>query len=366
MGGAGIRRLLGRFGSALAACQAGPRAWPAASIGATVCQAASQLDGALIEADRRWLSEPDHHCLRFTDPLFPPQLAEAPAPPALLFLRGNPDWLCQPQIAVVGSRHPTAGGKDNAYAFSRALAESGLLITSGLAEGVDSAAHRAALDVGRPTLAVLGTGVDRIYPPRNHELAAAVAANGALISEFPPGTGARREHFPRRNRIVVGLSLGTLVIEAALQSGALISARQAVEAGREVFALPGSIHNPLARGCHRLIREGAHLVETAGEIIELLRPAGWRLGDQLNQRLADRSQCPPAATQQAPTLPNGLPHDPDYRQLWQALEHSPASAAQLQERTGLTAPALSSMLLRLELEGLVEARGGRYQLHKAS
>ena len=267
---------------------------------------------------------------------------------------------------MVGSRHPTAGGKDNAYAFTRALAESGLLITSGLAEGVDSAAHRAALDVGRATLAVLGTGVDRIYPPRNRELAAAIAANGALISEFPPGTGARREHFPRRNRIVVGLSLGTLVIEAALQSGALISARQAVEAGREVFALPGSIHNPLARGCHRLIREGAHLVETADEIIELLRPAGWRLGDQLSQLLANRSQPPPsAATEHASALPSSLPRDPDYLQLWQALEHSPASADQLQKRTRLTAPALSSMLLRLELEGLVEARGGRYQLRNA-
>lgn len=356
LGGAGIRRLIETHGSALGAWQAQPQ-WQRLGLSAALCQAALQVDRAAIDADREWLQAPGHHLLPFADPLFPPQLSDTPAAPALLFLRGDPGYLCQAQIAVVGSRHPTAGGRDNAYEFARRLAESGLLVTSGLAEGVDSAAHRAALDVGRATLAVMGTGIELIYPARNAGLAADIAAHGALISEFPPGTPARRDHFPRRNRIVVGLSLGTLVVEAALKSGALISARQAVEAGREVFALPGSIHNPLARGCHRLIRDGAHLIETADEIIAMLQSAGQHLGQQVRERLGSAST--PAAS--APgTAPAGFPGDPDYLALWQALDLSPSSAVQLQSRTGLTAQALSSMLLRLELEGFVEARAGRY------
>ncbi|MBD8525214.1 DNA-processing protein DprA [Pseudomarimonas arenosa] len=357
LGGGGIRRLLDIHGNALAAWRALPHGGLQAGLTPAVVKSAAKLDLAALEQDRAWLASPDCHLLPCTDPLFPPQLAETPNAPALLFLRGDPQLLCQPQVAVVGSRNPTAAGRDNAYAFARALAEAGLLITSGLAEGVDSAAHRAALDAGRPTLAVMGTGVDRIYPAHNARLAAEIVGHGALISEFPPGTPARRDHFPRRNRIVVGLSLGTLVIEAALKSGALISARQAVEAGREVFALPGSIHNPLAKGCHRLIRDGAHLIETADEIIAMLGPAALRLGQQLQQRLGEAARVDDPGSE---LLPAGLPGDPDYQRLWRALDHSPSSAVQLQQRTGLTAQALSSMLLRLELDGWIDARAGRY------
>lgn len=358
LGAVGLRRLHDTYGSALAAWQAAPRQWHrACGLSSSVCAAAEKPDQAALEQDRAWLAKPHHHLLTLADPLFPPQLSDSPAPPALLFVRGNLDWLCQPQVAVVGSRHPTGGGRDNAYAFARHLAESGLLITSGLAEGVDTEAHRAALDAKQPTLAVMGTGIDLIYPARNARLADEIAERGALISEFPPGTQARRDHFPRRNRIVVGLSLGTLVIEAALQSGALISARQAMEAGREVFALPGSIHNPLARGCHKLIRDGAQLVENADEIIAMLQPAAQRLGAQLQARLAEDAGAAQAAEL---ATPSSVGDDPAYLSLWRALDHSPSSAVQLQSRTGLTAQTLSSMLLRLEMEGLIEANAGRY------
>jgi DNA processing protein len=198
---------------------------------------------------------------------------------------------------------------------------------------------------------VMGTGPDRVYPSGNRRLAARIAAEGALVSEYPPGTDARREHFPRRNRIVVGLSLGTLVIEAALQSGALISARLAAEAGREVFALPGSIHNPLARGCHRLIRDGAALVESADEILQALGEPARALGLQLRSRL---SKVRDGAAAERPA------DDPEQQRLLAALGHDPVPMEQLVARTGLTVDALSSMLLVLELEGRVAAAHGRY------
>jgi DNA processing protein len=199
----------------------------------------------------------------------------------------------------------------------------------------------------------MGTGPDRIYPAMQRGLAHRIAAQGALVSELPPGTGAQKDNFPRRNRIIAGLSLGVLVVEAALRSGALITARQAGEAGREVFAIPGSIHNPMARGCHRLIREGVGLVETAQEILDALAPLARELGAALRRRIDD-------AVGARPAVAAGPPDDPDQARLWQALGHDPVGLDQLASRTGLTVPALSSMLLVMELEGRVSAVHGRY------
>jgi len=192
-------------------------------------------------------------------------------------------------VAIVGARNASAAGLAHARTFACALAQAGFAITSGMADGIDGAAHTAALDAGAITLAVVGTGPDRVYPRKHHALAQRIAANGAMISEFAPGTAARADHFPRRNRIISGLALGTLVVEAGLQSGSLITARLAGEQGREVFALPGSIHNPLARGCHRLIRDGVQLVESPAEIIETLAPATRMLGGELAARLSAKT-----------------------------------------------------------------------------
>jgi DNA processing protein len=260
-------------------------------------------------------------------------------------------------VAIVGARSASVAGMAHASAFARALAQAGFAITSGMADGIDGAAHTAALDAGASTLAVIGTGPDRVYPRKHHALARRIAAQGALISEFPPGTGARADHFPRRNRIIAGLSLGTLVVEAGLRSGSLITARLAGEQGREVFALPGSIHNPLARGCHRLIRDGARLVETAAEIIETLTPAARMLGGELAARLGSAG----VAASEGDTT-SAASDDPAYRDLCGALGHDPATLDELVQRTGQTASALSSMLLMLELQGRVETLpGNRYQ-----
>lgn len=308
-----------------------------------------------IAADLAWLAGPGHRLLRCTEADFPPQLESVARPPAALFVDGDAAVLLQPQIAVVGARSASAAGLANARAFSRALAATGLVVTSGLAEGIDGAAHTAALDAGTPTVAVMGTGPDLVYPRAHRALAARIAAHGALVSEFPPGTTARPEHFPRRNRIIAGLALGTLVIEAGLRSGSLITARLAGEQGREVFALPGSIHNPLARGCHRLIRDGARLVESVDEVLDALRPLAQALGAELAARLDDDGNGAPAAG-------GGWRDDPDYRRLLDALGHEPTALEELAERTGLGAAALSSMLLMLELEGVVAGlAGGRYE-----
>jgi DNA processing protein len=224
-------------------------------------------DVARLDADLAWLALPGHHLLRCTEADFPPQLEHIPQPPAALFVVGDAGALLYPQVAIVGARAASAGGLAHAAGFARALTQAGFAVTSGLADGIDGAAHAAALEVGGWTVAVMGTGPDLVYPRKHQALATRIAAHGALVSEFPPGTGARADHFPRRNRLIAGLSLGTLVVEAGLRSGSLITARLAGEQGREVFAVPGSIHNPLARGCHRLIRDGVRLVDEAAEIV---------------------------------------------------------------------------------------------------
>lgn len=324
-------------------------------------------DEVQLAADLAWLAEPGHRLLRCTEADFPPQLENIPQPPAVLFVVGDASLLLYPQVAIVGARGASAAGLAHARAFARALADAGFAITSGMADGIDGAAHTAALDAGAKTLAVIGTGADRVYPRKHHALARRIAAHGVLVSEFPPGTPARPDHFPRRNRIISGLALGTLVIEAGLRSGSLITARLAAEQGREVFALPGSIHNPLARGCHRLIRDGARLVETAAEIVETLTPAARMLGGELTARLdaVGGETLGPAQAEGGADLAcahSGEWGDSEHRRLLAELGHAPTTLDELVQRTGQSAAALSAMLLMLELEARVEPLpGNRYQ-----
>jgi len=350
-----LRKIVETSGSAAAAVELTRAEWRAS--GAEDATLDRLRDPDLVPAsDLAWLDVADQHLIGWDDPDYPALLRRIPSPPPALFIAGDPNLLWHAQIAVVGSRNATAGGVDNARDFARALISAGLTITSGMAEGVDAAAHLAALDAKAPTIAVVGTGTDVIYPRRHARLAARIRATGAIVSEFLPGTEARADHFPRRNRIIAGLALGTLVIEAAERSGALITARLAGDAGREVFAVPGSIHNPLARGCHRLIRQGAALVEDAREVIEALAPVAAELADALRARLRDADA---ADTAFAAGVPVAAP-DASERKLIAALGHDPVGIDQLVERTGLTVAELSSMLLVMELQGLVAAEHGRY------
>ncbi|HEX5487940.1 MAG TPA: DNA-processing protein DprA [Rhodanobacteraceae bacterium] len=357
LGGAGMRVLLQRAGSARAACADIRRYRQGVGLDPPALDWIAHPDAARLDDDLAWLAAPRHRLLRCDEADFPPQLETVPQPPAALFVAGDPAVLLAPQVAIVGARSATAQGLVTARDFARTLSRAGLVITSGMAEGIDGAAHAAALDAGRPTVAVVGTGPDQVYPRKHRQLADRIVENGAIVSEFPPGTEARPSHFPRRNRLIAGLALGTLVIEAGLQSGSLITARLAAESGREVFALPGSIHNPLAKGCHRLIRDGARLVETAAEVIEALAPAGQALGAELRARLEAPDSSPGPA-------PGGSSRsqDADYAALLSALDDVPVSLDELAGRTGLAPAALSSMLLLLELEGVVApAVNGRWQ-----
>jgi DNA processing protein len=298
---------------------------------------------------RDWLGRPGCQRIEPGQPDFPAQLLAIPDPPEALFVRGNAALLARPQLAIVGSRGPTPAGRETAFAFARRLAGAGLAITSGLASGIDSAAHRGALAGGGYTLAVCGTGLDRVYPPHNRALAEEIAAHGVLVSEFPPGTPPLPHHFPRRNRLISGLSLGVVVIEARHRSGSLITARLAAEQGREVFALPGSIHNPLARGCHRLIRDGAQLVESPEEVLGGLQ-------SDLFQALAVGPAQVPAAIGIS-----GGPLDSDSKILLNACGFEPVDVDVLVERTGFSAAVVASMLLMLELRGEIEpSAGGLY------
>src|SRR5450432_1154031 len=339
VGAVGLREVIGQHGSAAAVIDyargearlpEAARAWLAAP------------DAALIERVLLWLEHGDHHLILWGSEDYPPLLHNVHNAPMALFVRGDPTHLWAPQIAIVGARSASAGGLANARSFARAFVQAGNAITSGLAEGIDGAAHTAALDACGATIAVLGTGPDLVYPRQHEDLAARIAAHGALVSEFPPGTAGKPEHFPRRNRIIAGLSLGTLVIEASLNSGSLITARLAAERGREVFALPGSIHSPLARGCHRLIRDGAKLIETADEVLDELHSVGALLADGLRQRLAFQENPAQSVSAQAETA---HAHDPDYVSLPAATAAAPAAMDELVARTGLSAAALSSMLL---------------------
>lgn len=306
-------------------------------------------DAAGIERDLRWLDGPGRYLLTAGDPRYPPQLAAVPGCPPALFVRGDPAALSRPQLAIVGSRSATAAGRETAFEFAAQLAAAGLVITSGLAVGIDAAAHRGALHARGNTIAVCGTGLDRVYPDGHAALADGIAANGALVSEFPTGTKPLAHNFPRRNRLLSGLARGVLVIEAAARSGSLITARLAGEQGRDVMALPGSIHNPLARGCHRLIKDGAALVETVADVLETLGLMVLATPANSGAEAHDRMEIP------------GGRLDSGAEILLNALGFGPTDLDRLVERTGLAVQSVISKLQLLELEGRVESlAGGRY------
>ena len=301
-------------------------------------------DWSAVDADLAWLAtSPRNHIITLHDATYPLLLKEIADPPLVLFVHGDLAVLNRPQIAMVGSRNPTPPGVDNAHAFAQSFAHTGLTITSGLALGIDAACHEGALAAKGYTIGVMGTGLDRVYPKRHHALAHEIAVLGALISEFPPGTPPLKENFPRRNRIISGLSLGTLVIEASVNSGSLITARCAADQGREVFAIPGSIHNPLARGCHALIRQGAKLVESAHDVLEELQVTLPLLPEE-----TARTGVATAALTQEQQI------------ILEQLGFEPTPMDRIVERTALTADVVSSILLLLELQGQVMSSGAQY------
>lgn len=356
-GGRNTARLTEAFGS--------PRLWAEHSDAElTACGIKPGLVRALRQPPPDWMSRalawleaPEHHLITLDDPLYPPLLREIDDPPAALFLVGDPGLLVRPQVAIVGSRSATPGGLDHARSFAAALARAGFIVTSGLAAGIDARAHEGCLDVGGVTLAVTGTGPDTVYPARNKPLARRIIETGALLTPFAPGVEVKPGNFPARNRIISGMSLGTLVIEAGLRSGSLITARLASEQGREVFAIPGSVHNPQARGCHQLIRQGARLVETAEEVIEELAPLAGNLAGTLKSLLATIDE---PDLDKAGASPHIL-SDPDYDRLLEAIGFDPTPVDNIIRRSELTTAAVSSMLLIMELDGRVIAHpGSRY------
>jgi len=343
--------LLQKFSSVTALVAAPPDILRAAGADARLAAWLQSPPQQFLAQDRRWLEGDGRHFIVWGAKDYPQQLAQIGDAPIGLFVRGNPALLSLPQLALVGSRNPTPPGKETAQHFASQLSHCGLAITSGLAVGIDAASHQGALEAAGTTLAVCGTGLDVGYPAANRSLADQIAAKGVLISEFPPGTPALKENFPRRNRIISGLTLGTLVVEAALRSGSLITARLAAEQGREVFAVPGSIRNPLAHGCHQLIRQGARLVETAQDVLDELSPPTGRHWSVA----ADAVKIPEISGAFGARL------DKEYEILLDALGFEPAGVDLLVVRTGLRADEVASMLLILELAGHVDSYpGGLY------
>lgn len=336
LGGQSLRRLLAAFGlpqQVLAAGRAALAKVVSAEIAARIL---ADVDSPAVDAALEWAAAAGNAVLTLADGEYPQSLLETPDPPALLYLRGRRELLARPGLAVVGSRNATPQGIGNAEQFARAFSAAGLTIVSGLALGIDAAAHRGGLDAAGSTIAVLGTGADIFYPPRNRALGERIAREGLIVSEFPLGTPPQGANFPRRNRVISGLARGCLVVEAALASGSLITARLAAEQGREVFAIPGSIHSPHAKGCHALIKQGAKLVESAEDLLQ-------ELG-------VNTFAARPATT------------DPVVTGLLAHLGYDPCDIDTLCARSGLTAAAVSAMLLQLELDGRVGSLpGGLYQ-----
>ncbi len=353
LGNLRMARLHEHFGSLRAALDAGRPALRAAGLPEAVCSELAHCGRDSIRADLDWFeAAPNRHLLTLADPDYPPLLRRLENAPPVLFVEGDLNALWRAQIAMVGSRNASRSGLGIARDFAAHFARLGIVVSSGLAEGIDGAAHAACLDAGGSTVAVFGTGLDLVYPQRHRNLAQRIIGQGALVSEFPIGTPPLPEHFPRRNRIIAGLALGTLVVEASLKSGSLITARLATECGRDVFAIPGSIHDPRARGCHELIRNGATLVTAAEQLVEALQPIGHELGAALRARLATQ----PAAAIAA------MEPDAGNTRLLEAIGFAPTDFDSLVGATGLTAGAISSMLMSLELDGHVaDLGGGRFQ-----
>lgn len=358
LGAAQARQLLASFGSPEAVLRAPPsslRGFVSSSLASAIAGPAPEAFSERLLRCRDWLGASEHRrYLTVGDADYPPLLLQTVDPPLLLFAEGALHRLSARAIAIVGSRHPTAQGEENARAFAAALSREGLVVVSGLARGIDAAAHEGALLGAGGTVAVLGAGPDAPYPSQNAKLAARIVAHGGtLLSEYAPGTPPLKENFPRRNRIIAGLSLGTLVVEAALRSGSLITARLATEAGREVFAVPGSIHSPQSKGCHALIKQGAKLVEVATDVLEELRLVEVGLAED-----GADSKSPVGADDG-----DDVATDPILR----ALGHDPASIDALQARTGWPTADLAAGLLELELQGKVaRLPGGLYQRRAAA
>jgi DNA processing protein len=342
VGREGARRLLAAFGSAEQVFAASSAA-RSQVVGSTLAHALSEASPdheRRVQAVIEWLGVRDgapRSIVTLGDPEYPPALLETADPPLLLYAQGRVELLREPAIAIVGSRNPTPQGQDNARAFARHLSEAGMVVVSGLALGIDGAAHEGALLGPSGTIAVVGTGVDRVYPASHRDLAHRIARNGLIVSEYPLGTPPLAGNFPQRNRIIAGLARGTLVVEAALQSGSLITARLAAEAGREVFAIPGSIHSPQSRGCHALIRQGAKLVETARDLLDELH---WPVSG-------------------SDSRPGVVPADADGDPLLVALGQDPVSLDALVARTGWPAATLAARLLELEMQGRVARLPGQ-------
>lgn len=376
LGRASARALLAAFGSAPAVLRAAPAQWRAvagAAAAAALARREPEIE-ARLHAARAWLgAAPRRQVLTLGDPGYPAALLSTEDPPLMLFVEGRAELLSAPALAVVGSRHPTPQGAVNAREFASHLSAEGWVIVSGLAQGIDGAAHEGALTGRGGTVAVIGTGPDIAYPRQHAALARRIAESGALVSEFAPGTPPLAENFPLRNRIIAGLGRGTLVVEAALQSGSLITARLAAEAGREVFAIPGSIHSPQSRGCHALIRQGAKLVESGADILEELRPSGGAPDDRPASPASPAIPAIPASRRPRAKRPGDAdasppPEDDDAPQggaddrLLEALGHDPVTLDALGARTGIPAGLLGARLLELELSGAVaRLPGGLFQ-----
>lgn len=335
-------RLLHCFGNPAAICQASVPELAACGVKTEAIKELQQPDAALLLREQQWAQQPHHSILTLEDERYPALLKAIADPPPVLFVRGDPAVLSRPQVALVGSRNPSPGGVKAAGEFAAALVRAQFTITSGLAIGIDGASHRGALEAGGMTVAVLGSGLSCLYPARHRQLAADVVAQGALVSEFPPETPPLAAHFPRRNRIISGLCAGVCVIEAALLSGSLITAKLAAEQGREVFAVPGSIYNPLSHGCHALIQQGAQLTASVADILMELQPQ--------------------AAQRAVPSTQQSLPLELDYdcRQLLQWIGFEATTVDQIVRGSGRGVAQVIELLLTLELRGYVQAALGGY------
>jgi DNA processing protein len=329
------RNLLARFGPPQQIFAAG-RLAIASVVGERLADTLLNTDNqSQIESALTWVAQPGNAILTLADPAYPQALLQTVDPPCLFYAKGRIELLNRPALAVVGARNATPQGAQNAEVFARALADAGLSIISGLALGIDAAAHRGALRQAGGTIAIVGTGADRIYPARNASLAREIAEHGVILSEFPLGTPPSAHNFPRRNRIISGLARGVLVVEAATESGSLITARLAAEQGREVLAIPGSIHSPLSRGCHKLIKEGAKLVESAQDVLDELR---WQ---------TSAHTTPPSLSEEVPDA------DGDYETVLEKMGFDPVDPDTLLSRAGLTPDALFAILTVLELDGRI-------------
>ena len=338
--------LLRQFGSPEAVLGAARAQLARVVAPAVVDRALAPVAAEALEQTSRWLDHPDHHLIAWDDADYPGALLELGEAPPALFHIGRRELLARPALAIVGSRHATPQGRETARDFAHALASAGFTVVSGLALGIDAAAHEGALGTAASTLAVVGTGLDRVYPARNRDLAMRIASDGALLSEYLPGTPPRKEHFPQRNRLISGLARGVLVVEATLSSGSLITARLAGEQGRDVFAIPGSIHSPFAKGCHKLIREGAKLVETANDVLDELVPT----------RVNTNGAAQPASDE-----PTAHAHP-----VLDAMGYDPVSVDALVARTHCAPESITADLVTLELAGEIAPLPGGYwqRLHR--